>query len=208
VSCGNFRPGCRRETIANLRVSQATVDTGRGGAQDRRRHRTPLEEGERLAVDYFLKIDGIPGESKDSKHKDEIDVEAWSWGEVNPVQHGSGSGAGAGKVQVQDFNFTARFSKASPSLMLSCASGKHLKSAVLTARRGDKAQAEFLTFSLSDVLVSSYQTAGAEAGDVAPVDSVSLNFSKIQIEYKEQKADGSLGGSIKAGWDVKQNKQL
>jgi type VI secretion system secreted protein Hcp len=161
-----------------------------------------------LAVDYFLKIDGIPGESKDSKHKDEIDVEAWSWGEVNPVQHGSGSGAGAGKVQVQDFNFTARFSKASPNLMLACASGKHMKSALLTARRADKAQAEFLTFSLSDVLVSSYQTAGAEAGDVGPIDSVSLNFSKIQIEYKEQKADGSLGGSIKAGWDVKKNKQL
>ena len=162
-----------------------------------------------MAVDYFLRIDGIPGESKDSKHKDEIDVEAWSWGEVNPVQHGPGSGVGAGKVQMQDFNFTTRFSKASPSLMLACASGKHLKSAVLTARRGgDKAQAEFLTFSLSDVLVSSYQTAGAEAGDVAPVDSVSLNFAKIQIEYKEQKADGSLGGSIKAGWDAKQNKQL
>jgi type VI secretion system secreted protein Hcp len=162
-----------------------------------------------LAVDYFLKIDGIPGESKDSKHKDEIDVEAWSWGEVNPVQHGGGSGVGAGKVQMQDFNFTARFSKASPNLMLACASGKHLKSAVLSARRGgDKTQAEFLTFSLSDVLVSSYQTAGAEAGDVGPADSVSLNFSKIQIEYKEQKADGSLGGSIKTGWDAKQNKQF
>jgi type VI secretion system secreted protein Hcp len=159
-----------------------------------------------LAVDYFLKIDGIPGESADSKHKDEIDVEAWSWGEVNAPHPGSG-GTGAGKVQMQDLNFTARFSKASPNLMLACASGKHLKSAVLTARREGKAQAEFLTFSLSDVLVSSYQTAGA-AGEVSPVDSVSLNFSKIQIEYKQQKADGSLAGSIKAGWDVKQNKKL
>jgi len=162
-----------------------------------------------VAVDYFLKIDGIPGESADSKHKDEIDVETWSWGEANPVPHGGGSGAGAGRVEIQDFNFTARFSKASPNLMLACASGKHFKDAVLRARRGaGKSQADFLTFSLSDVLVSSYQTAGAEAGDVAPVDSVSLNFSKIQIEYKEQKPDGSLGGSIKAGWDVKQNKQL
>jgi len=161
-----------------------------------------------LAVDYFLKIDGIPGESTDSKHKDEIDVEGWSWGEVNPVEHVAGGGAGAGKVQMQDLNFTAPFSKASPNLFLACASGKHLKSAVLSARRAGKSQAEFLTFSLSDVLVSSYQTAGAEAGDVSPVDSVSLNFSKIQIEYKEQKADGSLGDSIKAGWDVKQNKQL
>jgi len=162
-----------------------------------------------LAVDYFLKIDGIPGESTDSKHKDEIDVEAWSWGEVNPpAPEPGGGGGGAGKVQMQDLNFTARFSRASPNLMLACASGKHLKSAVLTARRKDsKAQAEFLTFSLSDVLVSSYQTGGA-AADVSPIDSVSLNFAKIQIEYKQQKPDGSLAGSIKGGWDAKQNKQL
>jgi type VI secretion system secreted protein Hcp len=161
-----------------------------------------------LAVDYFLKIDGIPGESSDSKHKGEIDVEAWSWGAVHPVRPAGGSGSGAGKADFQDLSFTARFSKASPNLMLACASGKHLKSAVLSARRQDKSQAEFLSFSLSDVLVSSYQTGGAEGGDVVPVDSVSLNFSKIQIEYKEQKPDGSLGGSTTVGWDSKQSKQF
>ena len=161
-----------------------------------------------MAIDYFLKIDGISGESLDSKHKGEIDVESWSWGEANPTPpSGAGGGGGAGKVQIQDFNFTTSFSKASPSLMLACASGKHLKSAVLTARKAGKGQQEFLTFSLSDVLVSSYQTGGAE-GEVIPADSVSLNFSKIQVEYKEQKADGSLGASIKAGWDVKKNKQF
>ena len=161
-----------------------------------------------MAVDYFLKIDGIPGESTDSKHKDEIDVEAWSWGEVNPpAPEPGGGGGGAGKVQMQDLNFTAPFSKASPNLFLACASGKHLKSAVLSARRAGKSQAEFLTFSLSDVLVSSYQTGGSE-GEVVPIDTAALNFSKIQVEYKMQKADGSLGASVKVGWDVKQNKQL
>ena len=120
---------------------------------------------------------------------------------------GSGGGGGAGKVQMQDFNFSARMSKASPNLMLACASGKHFKSAVLTARKAGKPQAEFLTFSLSDVLVSAYQTGGAE-GEVVPMDSVSLNFSKIQVEYKQQNPDGSLGASIKAGWDVKQNKKF
>jgi type VI secretion system secreted protein Hcp len=163
-----------------------------------------------MAIDYFLKIDGISGESLDSKHKGEIDVEAWSWGEVNPTPPGGGGGGGgggSGKVQAQDFNFTAKFSKASPSLMLACASGKHLKSAVLTARKAGKGKQEFLTFSLSDVLVSAYQTGGVE-GEVVPADSVSLNFSKIQVEYKQQNPDGSLGASIKAGWDVKQNKQF
>jgi type VI secretion system secreted protein Hcp len=161
-----------------------------------------------MAIDYFLKIDGIPGESPDSKHKGEIEVQAWSWGEANPPPPGAGgTGSAAGKVQIQDLNFTARTSKASPNLLLACASGKHFKSAVLTARKAGKPQAEFLTFSLSDVLVSVYQIAGAE-GDVVPMDSFSLNFSKIQVEYKEQKADGSLGASTKAGWDVKQSKKF
>ncbi|HEV2875170.1 MAG TPA: Hcp family type VI secretion system effector [Thermoleophilaceae bacterium] len=161
-----------------------------------------------MAIDYFLKIDGIPGESLDAKHKGEIEVQAWSWGETNALHHGGpGGGGGAGKVQMQDFSFTTRISKASPNLLLACASGKHLKSALLTARKAGKPQAEFLTFSLSDVLVSAYQTGGAE-GEVMPMDSVSLNFSKIQVEYKQQNPDGSLGASVKAGWDVKQNKKF
>jgi type VI secretion system secreted protein Hcp len=159
-----------------------------------------------MAIDYFLKIEGVSGESLDAKHKGEIDVESWSWGEANPTPPGGGGG-GAGKVQMQDFVFTSKFSKASPALILACASGKHFKSAVLTARKAGKGQQEFLTFSLSDVLVSSYQASGAE-GEVVPGEAVSLNFSKIQVEYKEQKPDGSLGASIKAGWDVKQNKQF
>ena len=157
------------------------------------------------AIDYFLKIDGIAGESLDSKHKGEIDVESWSWGESNPVPHSAGGGA-AGKVQMQDLQVTANLSKASPQLMLACATGKHFKSAVLTGRRSGAAQHEFLTFSLSDVLVTAYQTGGSEAA--LPVDAVSLNFAKIQIEYKELQADGKLGASTKAGWDAKQNKKL
>jgi len=160
-----------------------------------------------MAIDYFLRIDGVAGESLDAKHKGEIDVESWSWGEANPVPPGGGGGGAAGKVQMQDFNFTAKVSTASPNLMLACASGKHFKSALLTARKAGKSQQEFLTFSLSDVLVSAYQAGGAE-GEVVPGDSVSLNFAKIQVEYKAQNPDGSLGESIKAGWDVKQNKQF
>ena len=161
--------------------------------------------GSMAAFDYFLKIDGIAGESTDSKHKDAIDVQSWSWGETQSGPSGGGGG-GAGKVQMQDLHVTANMSKASPQLMLACASGQHVKSAILTGRRGGKAALEFLTFSLSDVLVSSYQTGGTEAE--APVDAVSLKFSKIQIEYKQMQQGGKLGASTKAGWDVKQNKQF
>jgi type VI secretion system secreted protein Hcp len=161
-----------------------------------------------MAIDYFLRIDGVAGESVDAKHKGEIDVESWSWGEANAGRHPGGGGGGAGKVEMQDFHFVAPVSKASPTLLLACATGKHFKSALLTGRRAGKAQQEFLTFTFSDVLVSSFAIGGTAASEVAPIDQVSLNFSKIQVEYKEQKADGSLGTSTKVGWDVKTHKSF
>jgi type VI secretion system secreted protein Hcp len=159
-----------------------------------------------MAVDLFLKIDGIAGESADKAHKDEIELESFSWGETNAgPAHGGGAGGGAGKVQMQDLHFVARVNKASPTLMLACATGKHLKQAVLTARKAGKGQQEFLIFKFTDLLVSSYQTGGAAHGDTVPIDQVSFNFGKIEMEYKPQQADGSLGQSVKGGWDVKAN---
>ncbi len=160
------------------------------------------------AVDYFLKIDGIDGESTDSKHKGEIDIESWSWGETQSGSHSSGGGGGSGKVSMQDFHFVMQHNKASPKLMLACATGEHIKKAVLTCRKAGKDQQEFLKITLSDVLVSSYQTGGSGGADIIPQDQISLNFAKIEHEYKEQKADGTLGAPVKAGYDVKQNKAV
>ena len=157
-----------------------------------------------MASNYFLKIDGIPGESLDSKHKDEIEVLSWSWGETQAIPASPGGGAGTGKVAMTDLHVSTNLSKASPQLLLACAAGTHIKGAVLTGRKGGKAQAEFLTFSLSDVLVSAYQTGASEAE--VPLDSISLNFSKIEVSYKQQKPDGSLAPAIRVGWDRKTNK--
>jgi type VI secretion system secreted protein Hcp len=158
-------------------------------------------------VDYFLNIDGIPGESTDDKHKSEIDVLSWSWGETNAGTHSSGGGGGAGKVSMQDFNFTMRANTATPKLMLACATGQHIKKAVLTCRRAGTEQQEYLSIEMSDLLVSSYQTGGSQ-GDVVPVDQISLNFSKLVMDYKPQKEDGTLGSPVKAGYDVKANKKV
>jgi type VI secretion system secreted protein Hcp len=160
------------------------------------------------AVDYFLRITGIEGESADAKHKGEIDVDSWSWGASNPGTAQSGSGAGAGKVSIQDFHFVTRVSKASPRLFLACASGQHLKEARLIGRKAGASQAEFLTLTFADVLVSTYQTGGSEHSDVVPVDQVSLSFAKVLMEYRAQKADGSLEPPIKAGWDRTKNAKL
>jgi len=159
-------------------------------------------------VDYFLKLDGIEGESPDAKHKAEIQLESWSWGESNSGTHSAGSGGGAGKVAMQDFHFVMKANKASPKLMLACATGEHIPKGVLTCRKAGKEQQEFLKVTMSDLLVSSYQTGGSGHGDVVPTDQISINFSKIEWEYKEQKPDGSLGGAVKAGYDVKANKKV
>jgi type VI secretion system secreted protein Hcp len=159
-------------------------------------------------ADYFLKIDGIDGESQDHKHKAEIHLESWSWGESNGGSAAHSGGSGAGKVNMQDFHFVMQINKASPKLALACATGEHLKKAVLTCRRAGKDQQEFFKVTMSDLIVSSFQTGGSNQGSVLPTEQISLNFSKIEWEYKEQKADGTLGGTIKAGWDQKQTKAV
>jgi type VI secretion system secreted protein Hcp len=160
-------------------------------------------------VDYFLQIAGVEGESTDAKHKGWIDVDSWSWGESQPTPAAAGGGgAGAGKVKMQDFNFVSRTSKASPKLFLACAKGQHFKHAKLIGRKAGKGQQEFLTWTFEDILISSYQTGGAEGVDILPTDQVSLNFSKVRVEYRAQKADGTLDAPVTAGWDVKSNKQL
>lgn len=160
------------------------------------------------AVDYFLKLDGIDGESTDDKHKGQIDIESFSWGATQAGAHAAGGGGGAGKVVFQDFHFTMKINKASPKLMLACATGQHIKSAILVSRKAGGNQEEYLTVKMSDLLVSSFQTGGSGSADVVPTDQISLNFAKVEFEYKEQKADGTLGGAVKTGYDLKANKKV
>ena len=164
------------------------------------------------AVDYFLKLDGIDGESTDDKHKNEIEIESFSWGVTQTGSHSAGGGGGAGKAVFQDFHFTAKLSKASPILMLSCATGEHIKKAVLTVRKAGSEQPEYFKVTLQDLLVSSYSLGGAGGGDtsadVVPTDQFSLNFAKVELDYTPQGGDGSGDGPVKAGYDLKLNKKI
>jgi type VI secretion system secreted protein Hcp len=156
------------------------------------------EPASAATVDYFLKLDGIDGESADKNHKNEIDLESFSWGDGHPglQQTGNvGGGGGAGKVSVHDIHFKMNTSKASPKLMETCASGKHIKEAVLTVRKSGEKPQEFLKITLTDVLVSSYQVGGGGSSSL-PTDQISLNFGKLKMEYVLQNADGSLEAAI------------
>ena len=156
-------------------------------------------------TDYFLKIDGIEGESHDEKHAGEIDLESWSWGETQSGTSAGGGGGGAGKVSMQDFHFVMKFNKATPKLILACASGQHIKDAVLTCRKAGGEQEEFLKYTFTDLLISSYQTGGSGGSNIIPTEQISFNYAKMEVEYKEQQAEGTLGGAIKSGWDLKKN---
>jgi type VI secretion system secreted protein Hcp len=158
-----------------------------------------------MAVDTFLKLgDDIQGESTDDKHKNEIEILSWSWGESNIATGASGGGRGAGKVTMQDFMFTMRANKASPKLALACATGQHVPEAVLTLRKAGGEQQEYFKILLKECLVTSFSTGGS-AGDEVPMDQFSLNFTKIEWEYKPQKPDGTLDSPVKAGYDLAKN---
>ncbi len=159
-------------------------------------------------VDYFLKIEGVESESADDKHKGEIELESFSWGETQSGTAGQGSGQGGGKVQPQDFHFVKKLDKASSRLFIACATGEHFKKAVLTARKAGGGQQEYFKITMEDLLVSSYQIGGSAQGDVVPVDQISLNFGKLEMSYKEQKPDGSLGGEAKQKYDFAANKKV
>ena len=133
-----------------------------------------------MAFDAFLKLDGISGESKDSKHKGEIEILSFSWGVSNSGRACSvGGGGGEGKATFQDFSFVHRFDTASPQLMAHCANGKHISEGTITVRKAGGEQTEFLKIRLDQILVSSSQAAGG--GGSEPMEQVSLNFTKIEV---------------------------
>lgn len=162
-----------------------------------------------MAVDMFLKIDGIPGESTDAKHRDEIVLESFSWGETHAASRaGTAGGAGAGRVSMQDFHFTSRVSVATPRLMLKCATGEHIKEGVLTVRKAgeQKEGFEFLMYKFEGLVITSVQEAGDDLE--IPLDSVSFAFEKIDVTYKLQTAAGGIGAVVDFAWNLTANKKI
>ena len=154
------------------------------------------------ATDIFVKLGDIKGESLDDKHKDEIEILSWSWGVANPVAH-AGGGAGSGKATFRDFSFTHKIDKASPALMQACATGVHLKEATITHRKAGKGQQEYLVIKMNDVIITAVMD---EESKDESAESVSLTFAKVDLEYRPQKADGSLDAGIHFKYDLKTNK--
>jgi len=157
-----------------------------------------------MAMDMFIKIGDVKGEAKDSVHKEEIDVLAWSWGASNSGSAHVGGGAGAGKVNVQDISFTKYIDKATPDLLLATCDGKHFPEAILTVRKAGEHPLEYLIITLTEVLVTSLSTGGS-GGEDRLTENVTLNFAKFKLAYKEQAAAGAAAAAPSVGWDIGAN---
>jgi type VI secretion system secreted protein Hcp len=159
-----------------------------------------------MAVDMFLKLDDVKGESSDDKHKDEMEVLAWSWGIQQSGSTHSGGGGGAGKVNVSDISVTKYIDRASPSLMLGCCSGKHFKEADLAVRKRGANPLEYIKITMKQVLISSISPGfGGGVGDDRPSETVTFNFAEFKTEYTPQKPDGSSDASITIAWNIAEN---
>jgi type VI secretion system secreted protein Hcp len=157
-----------------------------------------------MATDIFAKLGDIKGESTDSKHKEEIEVHSFSWGVTSTAGIGAGGG-GAGKATFQDLTIVHQIDKASPALLSACATGKHLKEAIITHRKAGKQQQEYLIVKMNDVIVTGVSHGGTAGQPYS--ESVSLAFAKVELEYKPQKADGSLDAGVHFKYDIKANKE-
>ena len=162
-----------------------------------------------MAVDAFLKLDGIDGESTDSAHQGEIDVLSWTWGGSATASFGIGGGGASGKASFDDILVTKYYDKASPNLMRKLADGTHISEATLCARKaGGSSPIEFLKIKLKDVIITSVAFGGS-SGDDQYIENVSLAFAEFEVAYQAQKNDGSKdGGEVKAGFNIQQNMSI
>ena len=157
-----------------------------------------------MAVDMFLKIDDIEGESVDDVHAGEIDVLSWSWGMSQSGTTHSGPGGGAGKVNVQDLSFVHYVDKSSANLMKMCCNGKHFEEATLVVRKAGEMPLEYMIITMKGGLISSVSTGGS-GGEDRITENITLNFSEFKTEYVPQMADGSGDASVIVGWNIANN---
>ena len=158
-----------------------------------------------MAIDSFLKLGTLKGESVVKGFEDQMQILSWGWGMTQTGTMHSASGGGAGKVDVHDLQVTKYIDAASPTIALACSKGTHFDTAVLTMRKAGGTALEYVTLTLTDVIVSSY-SCSAQAGEDMLKDTVALNFGKYKYSYQPQDNKGAKkGGAIEATYDIAKN---
>jgi type VI secretion system secreted protein Hcp len=156
-----------------------------------------------MAVDYFLKLDGIQGESSDTNHKDDIQIMSWSWG-ASQVSSVSGTGgSGAGKADLSDFSVMTNFDKATPKFFKSICAGTHIKTGTLSATKSGADGKPYLKVDFKELFVSSLQIS---ASSEIPSVSISFTYNEIKIDYSTQNEQGNLTSTGPITFNLKEHK--
>ena len=157
-----------------------------------------------MAVDFFLKLGDIKGESTDHQYKDWIEVLAWSWGMSQSGTMHTGTGGGTGKVNVQDFSVTKFVDRSTPNIMQKCCTGKHYPEVTFIARKAGDKPIDYVKLKMKEVIVTSANTGGS-GGEERVTENVTLNFAHYEYEYTPQDATGAKGGAITQTFDIRRN---
>jgi type VI secretion system secreted protein Hcp len=157
-----------------------------------------------MAVDMFLKIEGIKGEAQDKTHKEEIDVLAWSWGASQSGTTHAGGGGGSGKASFQDLSITKYIDASSFNLLKHVSNGKHISEATLTIRKAGENPLEYILLIMKDCIITSI-SAGGSGGEDRLTENIAINFSQFEFKYTPQNPDGTAGTQVPFSWDIAAN---
>ena len=169
---------------------QGPAGAGGGGGPSRGARQAPGGFTQGSSSDVFLKLDGIKGESNDKVYKDQIDLEAFGFGLDGALDNVHESVGGA---RFRSFSIIKRYDRSSPKLLQAAMDGQHIKQATITFRKAGGKQVEFLTYKFTDIQVDNYEHTGALFSE-----GLSFKYNKVEVDYKETKADGTPGTSHKA----------
>jgi type VI secretion system secreted protein Hcp len=158
-----------------------------------------------MAIDAFLKLDGVKGESVIKGHTGEVDLLSWSWGMSQSGTTHAGTGGGAGKVNVQDLSFTHFVDSSTPNMIQACCNGKHFGDATITLRKAGEKPLDYIVITLTDVIITSVSTGGSQ-GEERVTENVSLNFAKYKYAYQPQDKTGAAkGGAMETEYNIAEN---
>jgi type VI secretion system secreted protein Hcp len=157
-----------------------------------------------MAVDMFMKIGEIKGESADGTHGGEIDVITWSWGMSQSGTTHTGTGSGAGKVAVNDLTFTKYVDAATPTLLQACTAGKHYATGTFTIRKAGDKPLEYFVINFYDVLIANISHGGT-GGDDRQTETITINFGQFEVNYTSQTKSGGPGPTLPMSWNIPAN---
>jgi type VI secretion system secreted protein Hcp len=156
------------------------------------------------SADIFLAVDGIPGDSSDAQHKNQISIESFAFLAKRP------STRTAGAVRFSGLRLDKVYDVSSPRLLSAATSGRHLKSATVTFSTGsDPGSINVLTYKLSDVAVSSYEQGGANPDTKALgslEEEIGLTPARVQVTEKTFSSNGNAGPVVTSSWQVPKSK--